>query len=230
MVPPCVRAKSPQLCPTLCDPVGCILCTCDSPDKNTGVGYGALLQGIFPTQVSNPHLSHLLHWKVDSLLLVPPCRSVTPYSLWLHGLQHIRFPCLSPSPRVCSNSCPSGWWRQPTICPVSSASPSAFNLSQHQSLLQWVGSAAGGQSIGASVSASLLPMNIQGWFPLGLAALIFLLSKGLSKVVSNTTVLKHQFFGSQPSLWSNSHICTQLLEKPKLWLDGPFFRKYVSAF
>ena len=80
--------------------------------------------------------------------------------------------------------------------------------------------ASGGQSIGASASASVLPMNIQGWFPLGLIGLISLQSKGLSRVFSNTTVQKHQFFSTQASLWSNSHIHTWLLEKPQLWLDG----------
>ena len=74
--------------------------------------------------------------------------------------------------------------------------------------------ASGGRSIGASASASVLPMNTQGWFPLGLTGLISLLSKGLARVFSNTTVWKHQFFGAQPSLWSNSHIHAWLLEKP----------------
>ena len=73
---------------------------------------------------------------------------------------------------------------------------------------------SGGQSIGASSSASVPPMNIQDWFPLGLTGLISLQSKGLSRVFSNTTVQKHQFFGAQLSLWSNSHIHTWLLEKP----------------
>ena len=73
---------------------------------------------------------------------------------------------------------------------------------------------SGSQTIGTSASASGLPMNIQGWFPLGLIGLISLLSKRLSKVFSGTTVQKHQFFGAQPSLWSNSHIHTWLLEKP----------------
>ena len=85
--------------------------------------------------------------------------------------------------------------------------------------------ASGGQSIGASASASVLPTNIQAWFPLGLTGLISLLSKGLSRVFSNITVQKHQFFGAQPSLWSNSHIPTWLLEKPQLWLYG---RNFVS--
>ena len=78
--------------------------------------------------------------------------------------------------------------------------------------------ASGGWSIGSSASESVLLVNIQGWFPLGLTALISLLSKGLSTVFSSTTVQKHHFFGAQSSLWSNSHICTWLLEKPYLWL------------
>ena len=73
---------------------------------------------------------------------------------------------------------------------------------------------SGGQSIGASASSSVLPMNIQGWFPLGLNDLTSLLSKGLSRIFSRNTIQKHQFFGAQPSLWSNSHIHTWLLEKP----------------
>ena len=84
---------------------------------------------------------------------------------------------------------------------------------------------SGGQSTGASASASVHPMNIQGWFPLGLTDLIFLQSKGLSRVFSNTTVQKHQFFGAQLSSQSNSHIHTWLLEKPQLWLDGPLLAK-----
>ena len=94
--------------------------------------------------------------------------------------------------------------------PLSSPSPTAFNLSQHQGIFQWVSSLAtsGGQS-----SASVLPMKIQHWFPLWLTGLISLQSKGLSRVFSNTTVQKHQFFGVQLSLWSNSYIHTWLLEK-----------------
>ena len=82
-----------------------------------------------------------------------------------------------------------------------------------------------GQSIGASASALVLPMNIQHWFPLQLTGWISLQSKGLSRVSSNTTVQKHQFFSAQPSLWSNSHIHTWLLEKPYLWIDGPLSAK-----
>ena len=93
----------------------------------------------------------------------------------------------------------------PLSCPQSVPASGSFPMSQLFS--------SGGQSIGTSASASALPMNIQDWFPLGLTDLI-LQSKGLSRVFSNTTVQKHQFFRVQPSLWSNSHIHTWLLEKP----------------
>ena len=99
--------------------------------------------------------------------------------------------------------------------PLSSPS-SAFNLSQHQGLFQWVSSSHQVAKIGVSASASVLPMNIQDWFPLGWTGWISLLSRGLSRVFSNTTVQKHQFFSAK-SLWSNSHICTWLLEKPCLY-------------
>ena len=79
--------------------------------------------------------------------------------------------------------------------------------------------ASSSQSIGTPASASVLPMNIQGWFPLGLTGLISLQSKGLLRIFSSTTVQKHRFFGAQSSLWSNSSICTWLLETPWLWLD-----------
>ena len=103
--------------------------------------------------------------------------------------------------------------------PLSSPSPLAFHLSQHQGLFQWVSSLPQlGQSIGISASASVLPMNVQNWFPLGWTGLISLLSKGISRIFSNITVQKYQFFSTQPSWWSNSRICTWLLEKPKLWL------------
>ena len=115
------------------------------------------------------------------------------------------------------------------------SSPLAFNLSQHQGLFQWVGSfpvsqlfASGSQSIRASALASVLPMSIQGWFPLGLTNLVSVLSKGLSRVFSGTTIPKHQFFSAQLSLWSSSHIHTWLLEKPELWLQPHFVGKVMS--
>ena len=136
-------------------------------------------------------------------------RQVMSDSLWPHGLQHTRFPCPSLSPRVCSNSCPVSWWCYPTtsfsVTPFSSC-PQPFPPSWSFPIGQLFSS--GGQSIGASTSASVLPMNIQGIFPLGLTGLIFLQSEGLCRVFSSTTVWKHQFFGTQPALWSNSHLYT----------------------
>ena len=93
---------------------------------------------------------------------------------------------------------------QPFHLPLSPSAP-VFNLSQHQGLFQW---ASGSPSIRASASASVFPMNVQDWFPLGLTYLISLNPKGFSRVFSSTTVWNHQFFGAQPSLWSNSHNCT----------------------
>ena len=122
--------------------------------------------------------------------------------------------------RACSNSCPSSWWCHLTIsssvvpfssCLQSFPASGSFLINQ---FFAW-----GGQSIGASVSASVLPVNIQDWFPLGLIGLISLKSKGLSRVFSNTTVQKHQFFSAQPSLWSNSHIHTWLLASPEFSFD-----------
>ena len=135
------------------------------------------------------------------------------HSLWPHGLQHTRLPCPSPPPRACSNSCPLSWWCYPTIS--SSVVPFSFCLQSFPASGSFLMSqlfASGGQTIGTS--SSVLPMNIQGWFPLGLTGLISLLSKGLSRVFSNTIVQEHQFFGIQCFLWSNSHIHTWLLEKP----------------
>ena len=89
---------------------------------------------------------------------------------------------------------------------------------------------SGGQSFGASASASGLPVNIQGWFPLGWNGLISLFSKGLSRVFSSTTIPKHQLFGTQRSLWSNSHICTWLLEKSELWPYRYLLEKWCPCF
>ena len=141
-------------------------------------------------------------WKRDGCIYsVQFSCSVMTDSLWPHGLQHTRLPCPSPTPRAYSNSCPSSQWCHPTIYPLSSPSPPAFSLSQHQGLFQWISSSHQvTQSIRVSASASVLPMNIQDWFPLGLTGLLSLQSKGLSRVFSNTIVQKHQFFGAQVSL------------------------------
>ena len=113
--------------------------------------------------------------------------------------------------------------------PLSSPPPTV-NLSQHQGHFKWVSSSYKVVNIGVSASASVLPMNIQDWLPLGWTGWISLLSKRLSRVFSHTTVQKHQFFGIQLSLQSNFHIHTWLLEKPKLWLDGLWWQSNASAF
>ena len=129
--------------------------------------------------------------------------------------QHARPPCSSPTSGACSNSCPSSQWCHPTISSSVIPFPSCLqSFPQSGSFPMSRFFMSGGQSIGLSASASVLPMNIQDWFPLGLTGLISLQSKELSRVFSNTTVQKHQFFGTQLSLWSNSHIHTWLLEKP----------------
>ena len=135
-------------------------------------------------------------------------------SLWAHGLQHARLPFPSPTPEACSNSCPLNRWCHPTISssiiPFSSclqSFPASGSFPMSQSFT------SGGQSSGASAQASLLPINIKDWFPLGLTGWISLHSKGLSRVFSNTTVQEYQFFGTYLYLWSSSHIHTWLLEK-----------------
>ena len=142
-------------------------------------------------------------------------RSVMSNSLRPHGQQHARISCPSPTPRVYSNSCPLNQWCHPTIsssvapfssCLQSFPASGSFQMSQFFT--------SGGQNIGVSASASVLPMNIQDWFPLGWTGWISLLFKGLSRVFSNTAVQKHQFFSAQLSSQSNSHIHTWPLEKP----------------
>ena len=146
--------------------------------------------------------------------LVQFSRSVVSDSLQPHESQHARPLCPSPTPRVHPNSCPSSCDAIQPSHPLSSPSTSAPNPSEHQSfpmsqLFIW-----GGQSIGVSALASVFSKNIQDWSLLGWTGWISLQSKGLSRVVSNTTVQKHQFFGTQLSSQSNSHIHTWLLEKP----------------
>jgi len=141
--------------------------------------------------------------------------SVVSDSLWPHESQHARPPCPLPTPGHHSNSRPSSRWCHPAIsssvipfasCPQSLPASESFPVSQ---LFAW-----GGQSTGASALVSFLPKNTQGWSPLEWTGWISLQSKGPSRVFSNTTVQKHQFFGAQPSSQSNSHIHTWPLEKP----------------
>ena len=130
-------------------------------------------------------------------------------SLQPHRLQHARLPCPSPTPRACSNSCPSSQWWHPTIS--SSVIPFSSHLQSFPASVSFPMSqffASGGQCIGVSASASVLPMNIQNWSPLGWTGWVSLQCKGLSRVFSNTTVQKHQFFSTQLSLWSKTQIHT----------------------
>ena len=140
--------------------------------------------------------------------------SVMSYSLRPHGPQHARPPCPSPTPGVYPNSCPLSRWCHPTIS--SSVIPfshlQSFPASGSFPMSQLF--ASGVQSIGVSASASVLPMNTQDWSPLGWTSWISLQSKRPSRVFSNTTVQKHQFFSAQLSSQSNSHIHTWPLEKP----------------
>ena len=143
------------------------------------------------------------------LLWVQFSRSVMSSSLRPHEPQHTRPACQSPTPRVHPNPCPLSQWCHPTIsssvipfscCPQSFPAAGSFQMSQLFT--------SGGQSIGVSASTSVLPMNTHDWSPLGWTGWISLQSKGLSRVFSNTTIQKHQFFGAQLSLYSNSHIHT----------------------
>ena len=145
-------------------------------------------------------ISYFLTWKLTKKLLLLS-HSVMSYSLWPHGLQHAWLPCPSLSPMVYSDSCALNWWCYSTIS--SSVSPFSSCLQSFPAsesfTMSWL-LASGSQSIGASASASVLPMNIQDWHPLGLTGLISLQFKGLSRVFSNTIVQKHQFSGAQPTL------------------------------
>ena len=156
-------------------------------------------------EVINSHFIHKENKK--QIILLWFSWSVMSDTLWPHGPQYIRLPCPSLSPRACSNSCPLSHGYHPTIS--SSAIPYSSCLQSFPAsgyFLKIRLFASGGQSIRASASASVLLMSIQDWFPLGLTGLIFLQSKRLSRVFSNITVQKHQFFVIQPSLWSNSHL------------------------
>ena len=172
-----------------------------SPGKAAGVGCDFLLQAICLTQGSNLHLLCLLRRQVASLplshVLLLFTHSPVSDALWPHGLQHARPPCPSPTSGAYSHSCPLSRWCHPTIsssvfpfssCPQSLPALQSFPMSQ---LFTW-----GGQSIGVSALASVLPEKSQGWSPSEWTGWISLQSKGLSRVFSNTTVQKHQFFST----------------------------------
>ena len=168
-----------------------------------------------------------MHSSVQFSSVAQSCLTLQP-----HGLQHARPHCPSPAPGVHPNPCPSSRWCHPAIsssvvpfssCPQSFPASASFPVS-------WLFT-SGGQNVGASTSASVLPANIQDWFPLGLTDLISLLSKGLLRVFSSTAIRKHQFFGTQPSSWSSSHICTWLLETPSgYWGSNLITRRKKICF
>ena len=152
-------------------------------------------------------------------------RSIVSDSLRPHESKHARPPCPSPTPGLHPNSCPLSQWCHPATsssivpfssCPQPLPASGSFPMSQLFT--------SGGQSIGVSASASVLPVNTQDWSPLGWTGWISLQSKGLARVFSNTIVQKHPFFGAQLSSQSNSHIHTWPLEKPQPWPDGPLLR------
>ena len=147
-----------------------------------------------------PKVTQSGYWNVPYSLVQFSC-SVVSNSSWRHGLHHDRLPCPSPTPGAYSNLCPSSWWCHPAISssviPFSSCLQS-FPASGSFPLSQFF--ASGGQSIETSASASVLPLNIQDWFPLGWTGWVSLQSKGLPRIFSNTTVQKHQFFSPQLSL------------------------------
>ena len=182
------RFPCPSLSPGVCSNSCPLSRWCHPTMSSSIVPFSSCLQS-FPASVQFSH-------------------SVMADSLQPRELQHTSPPCPSPTPGVYSNSCPSSRLFHPTISPSvipffclqSFPASGSFPMSQLFT--------SGCQSTGASASVSVLPMNIQDWFSLGLTGLISLQSKGLSRVFSNTKVQKHQFFGTQPSLWSNSHIHT----------------------
>ena len=176
-----------------------------------------LLPSIFPSiRVSSNELIFCIRWPKYwrfSISSVQFSRSVLSDSLQLHGLQHARPPCPSPMTRVYSNSCPLSWWCHPTISSSVISSPPTFNLSQHQGLFKEVSSLHQmakvlefSFNISLSNEYSGLISFRMDWFNL-------LAVQGLS-VFSSTIIWKHQFFGAQLSLLSNSYICMWLLEKP----------------
>ena len=182
-------------------------------EKNWSVGQKAKIMESLSKKLH--HISNWKHWCFSKEFLIQfssvaqSCPTLRPYES-----QHSRPPCPSPAPRVYSNSCPSSQWCHPAIsssvmpfssCPQSLPASGSFPPSQ---LFAWVS-----QSTGVSASASVLPMNTQDWSPLGWTGWISLQSKALSRVFSKTTVQKHQFFGTQLSSQSNSHIHTWPLEK-----------------
>ena len=183
---------------------------------------------IFSHSVNRLFLDDVL-WCTDAFSFVVAVRSISCVRLCnpMRRLQHARLLCPPLSPRICSNPCPLSWWCHPTISSsvIPFSCPQSFPAS---GLFQWIGSLHQVAKIGTSASASVLPLNIQDWFPLGWTGFISLQSKGLSRVFSSTTVWKHQLFGAQPSLCSSSHIHTWPLEKTIALTIQTFVGKVMS--
>ena len=197
-----------QPCLTLCDPMDWLLHQWSHPAISSSDSLFSFCPQSLPASGSFPM------W-ITQFSSVQFSHSVMFAFLWLHESQHARPPCPSPTHGVHSNSRPSSQWCHPAIsssvnpfssCPQSFPASGSFPMSQLFT--------SGGQSIRVSVSTSVLPMNTQDWSPLGWTGWISLQSKGLSRVFANTTVQKHQFFGTQLSSQSNSHIHTWPQEKP----------------
>ena len=157
--------------------------------------------------MASPNLNYYIDYQFSQF-----SHSVLSDSLQPHGLQHARPPCPSPAPEVYSNSCPLSQWCHPTISSSVVPFSSCLQSFPDQGLFKRISFL---NQVAKVFEFQLhLPMNIQDWFPLGWTGWISLQSKGLSRIFSNTAVQKHQFFGAQLSLYSNSHIHTWLLEKP----------------
>ena len=175
---------------------------------------------------SSLHTWNNSHWLWYHFSSVQFTHSVVSSYLQPHELQQAKPLCTSTSPGVHSNSCPLSRWCHPAISssvtPFSSY-PQSLPASESFPVSQFF--AWGGQSTRVSASASFLPKNTQGWSPLEWSGWISLQSKGFSRVFSNTTLQKDEFFGTQPSSQSNSHIHTWSLDKPYPWLDGHLLTK-----
>ena len=171
--------------------------------------------------VNNASVNLRVHVFFQVNVFICPCCCCSVAKLQPNGLQHARLLCPPISPRDCSNSCPLSRWCHLTIS--SSATPFCFCLHSFPASGSFPTSrlfASGSQSIGASASASVLPVNIQDWFPSRLTGLISLLSKGFSRVFSSTTIWKHQFFGAQPFLWLGAHIFFFQISVIIVWINS----------
>ena len=184
-----IEVKVKVLRLTLCNTTDCSPCPWDCPGKNPAVGSHSLLQGIFLTQgltLGLPHCRQILY-HLKNQMVIQFSHSIMSDSLWPNGLQQAGFPCPSPNPRTYSNSCPLVMpSKYPILCHPLLLLPSVFPASA--SFPVSLSFASGSQSTGVSASASVLPMNTQGLFPLGWTGWIPLQSKGLSRVFSDTTV------------------------------------------